>query len=238
MRRPNTFVWGRFGDRSGMILGTEMQLLIAEQHDLALEGLRVILRRLGSDDAILAYNHFADALEAATNRDLGLVVLDLNLPGMNGVSGVEVFRSYFPDPPIVVLASVYQRRDVVAALRHGAAGFVPKSLRAEAMLNAFRLVLSGERFVPAAMLSDDQLDQPGLGAASGERSNGALHRLTGREEDVLGRLLEGLSNKEIGRALDIREVTVKLHLRSIYRKLGAKNRAQAVKITLQSGWEA
>lgn len=214
-----------------------MQFLIADDHDLVTVGLQALLARLGPENRILTHSHFADALEAARGQDLDLVVLGQGLPGMEGVKGVKVFRSYFPDPRVVFLARRFQRHDALTALRFGAAGLIPLSLKAEAMVNAFRLILSGERYVPAEIVSDQALEDSHSSRAE-DRSDHPLRRLTEREEDVLGRLLEGLSNKEIGRCLDIQEVTVKLHLRSIYRKLAVKNRAQAIRLAFEAGWRA
>jgi len=212
-----------------------MRILIAEDHELILEGLKVVLRRLGADTTIRACRAFADALAAAKEDDFDLVLLDRDLPGMNGIAGVEVFRAYFPAPRVVVLADQVRRHEVLEAIRYGAMGFVPRTLGVEALLSALGLVLSGERFVPADLLSAEVLPGPGHELPDAAR-DGSFRALSGREADVLERLLDGLTNKEIGRALDIQEVTVKLHLRSVYRKLGVKNRAQAVGRALKSGW--
>jgi DNA-binding NarL/FixJ family response regulator len=134
----------------------------------------------------------------------------------------------------VVLADEVRRAEVQAALRCGAEGFLPRSLGADAFLNAIRLVLSGESYVPAGLLAAERLS--GSGPAPAGAAAEAFEALTGRESDVLEQLLDGLTNKEIGRALDIQEITVKLHLRGVYRKLGVKNRAQAVARTLAAGW--
>ncbi len=215
--------------------GAPLRILVAEDHDLILEGLKVVLRRLGADVTIRTCADFADALEAAKQDDFELVLLDRGLPGMNGVAGVEVFRGYFPKPRIAVLADRVRRPEVLEAVRHGAAGFLPTTLGAEALLSAVRLVLSGERYIPAELLAAEVLPRSGREPPGGAEDD-SFQRLTEREADVLERLLEGLTNKEIGRALAVQEITVKLHLRSVYRKLGVKNRAQAVARTLMSGW--
>ena len=212
-----------------------MRILIAETHDLILEGLKVVLRRLGTDVTVEACSAFADALEAAKRDDFDLVLLDLDLAGMNGAAGVEVFRAHFPAPLVVVLADRVRRTEVLEAIRHGAAGFLAKSLGSEALLSAIGLVRSGERYVPAELLSPEASPRSGRGSADGVE-DGRFRALTEREADVLERLLDGLTNKEIGRVLDVQEITVKHHLRGVYRKLGAKNRAQAVSCALSSGW--
>ena len=213
-----------------------MRLLIADDHELVRHGLKLVLGKIEPDITFLECGDYPGALELAEqNQDLDLVVLDLNMPGMNGFSGVESFCSRFPSIPILVISGYYRRSDVVAAFECGAAGFVPKTLGSGAMVNAFRLVLSGEKFLPADLLSDDSSNLDRLAVRGAERDN-PLRQLSGREREVLNGVLEGLTSKEIGRNLKIQEVTVKLHLRSIYRKIGARNRAQAVKIALSSEW--
>lgn len=211
-----------------------MRILIAEHTELFLEGLKVVLQRLDGQVAATACTSFADALEAARYAEFDLVLLDRGLPGMDGIAGIAVFRAHFPAPRLVVLADEVRRAEVLAAMKHGASGFLPKDLSAESFLNAVRLVLSGESYVPAGLLSAERLGGPRPGPANAAVAS--FETLTGREADVLEQLLEGLTNKEIGRVLHIQEITVKLHLRGVYRKLRVKNRAQAVARTLSAGW--
>ncbi len=207
-----------------------MQILIADDHDLVRDGLKPILMKLGPEVSILECANFPDALELVSrNSDIDLVVLDLRMPGMDGTNGIAVFRQHHANTRVMIMSGYYRRRDVVDALRHGAVGFIPKTLGSEAMLNAFRLVLAGEKFIPADLLPADG-DRTEIQAA-----DATINQLTARERDVLGKLLEGLPNKGIARQLDIQEVTVKLHLRNVYRKLGASNRAHAVKIAIGLG---
>ncbi len=211
-----------------------MQILIAERTEIFLEGLKATLQRLDGRVVVTAFAAFADALEAAKDTEFDLVLLDRALPGMDGIAGVEVFRGYFPAPRLVVLADEVRRTEVQAALRFGADGFLLKSLGADSFLNAIRLVLSGESYVPAELLSAERLTGPRSGPANA--ASAVFEALTGREADVLEQLLEGMTNKEIGSALDVQEITVKLHLRGVYRKLGVRNRAQAVARTLTAEW--
>ena len=139
----------------------------------------------------------------------------------------------------MVMSGYYRHKDVVAALQAGAAGFVPKSLNRQALVSAFRLVLSGQKFFPADLLfpEDDQKQRDLEDPTSKRAPNGPFNTLSGREREVVSQLLQGLTNKEIARQLNIQEVTVKLHLSNIYRKIGAKNRAQAVKLAFDFGFE-
>lgn len=218
--------------------GTDMRLLIADDHDLVREALKLVLGKLDPNAIVMECGDYQEALALAEqHEDLDLAILDLNMPGMAGLAGIEAFRTRFPSTPTLVLSGYYRRQDVVEVLKNGAMGFVPKTLGSEAMLNAFRLVLSGEKFIPSELLADDGADPNELVGLTGrEKREDPLEVLTAREREVLEKLLEGLTNKEIGRDLGIEEVTVKLHLRSVYRKIGAKNRAQAVKIALSYKW--
>jgi len=210
-----------------------MRVLIADDHDLVRDGLKPILGKLASDVTVFECANLYDAVKIAEQeRELDLIVLDLRMPGMNGTEGVEVFRRKCPNLPVLIMSGYYRRQDVVDSLQRGAVGFMPKTLGSEAMLNALRLIMSGEKFIPSDLLPDANGE-----SADTAEGGGALKLLTERERDVLGKLVEGLPNKAIARELHIQEVTVKLHLRNIYRKLGATNRAHAVKIAFGMGWE-
>lgn len=215
-----------------------MRILIADDHEVVLEGLKVLLQRLGPENSVVACSDFASTLEAATKGEpFDLVILDLHMPGADGIRGVETFLFYCPDPPLVVMSGRYERNEILESLRRGAAGFLPKTLKVEVMINALRLVLAGEKFIPADILAAGESALGRSESTHDRRAQAALSLLTLREADVLEQLLDCLSNTEIGRALDIREVTVKLHLRSVYRKLGVKNRTQAVKFVLDAQWQ-
>ncbi len=208
------------------------------------EGLKLVLQRMVTDpsaigcEQIIECESFPAALEhVAGAGDIDLALLDLRMPGMNGVEGVSEFHERFPDVPIVVISGRYGREDILAAFDKGAAGFVPKNMSNEALTGAIRLVLSGERYVPPVTLSVTDMQfvsSHGTDDVLGETN--PLRQLTNREWEVLTELIQGLQNKVIANNLNIREVTVKLHLMKIYRKLGVANRTQAVKTALDFGW--
>lgn len=215
-----------------------MRILIADDHRLVLEATRSILMKIEETVEVVPCGSFEEALAAAEeNASLDLVVLDLRMPGMHGVEGVRDFRSRFPDTPVVILSGQYHVEDILKAFGYGAAGFIPKTASVQTLVSAFKLILSGQKYVPGEVLSAMQNKQISLaGIGDHEKELEPLQRLTPREHEALDLLIEGQSNKEIARALGIQEVTVKLHMRNIFRKLGAANRTQAVRIALQSGW--
>ncbi len=161
------------------------------------------------------------------------------MPGMNGLSGLTVMRQKHPEIPVVILSGSVKRSDVLNALEHGASGYLPKTLSGKSLINALRLIMSGEKYIPSALLEDDGSNtRPGEIDLDGLAPDNPLRQLTNREREVLALLTKGLSNKEIAKQLTVREITVKVHLTGIFKKLGAANRTQAVKIAMQLGWEA
>ena len=197
-----------------------MRILIADDHDLVRDALKQVFTGLDDNVEILECGSFPEAVTlAAQGENLDLAVLDLRMPGMAGPANIGEFCRQFPQIPTIVLSGYYRRQDVVDSFRNGAAGFVPKTLNKEAMLNAMRLVLSGGKYIPDDLLPDVTAESGGTEKPVGDQARDAFGgELTTREEEVLAIMCRGLSNKAIGRELGIEEVTVKLHLRKIYQK--------------------
>ena len=218
-----------------------MNTLIADDHALVLEGLKFVLQKLGSDVNVQKRSDLPTAMKlaaelAADGVALDLAILDFCMPGMNGSAGVETFCTRFSDTPVIVLSGHHRRQDVRECFRRGASGFIPKALGTKAVLNAIQIVLEGGKFDPTDILSEHLEDDGSQHTDPTRDAHIPLRRLTERERDVLDELVNGLPNKTIAKNLDIQEVTVKLHLWQIYRKLDVENRVQAVKIALEFGW--
>lgn len=220
-----------------------MRILFADDHTLVREGIRPFLNELDGDVEVVEADTLPSAMACAEEAgDLDLILLDLKMPGMNGFNGITEFSQSHPGVPIVILSGHYNRKDVIAALDHGVSGYIPKNIGGMAMVNALRLVLAGEKYLPSEAFSDTSTNEdasilepqsPPYG--SGE-PDPKFKTLTPRESEILRLLVDGLTNKQIAINLNLQEITVKIHVRNIYRKIGASNRAQAVKITLESGW--
>lgn len=220
-----------------------MKILVADDHNLVREGLRPFLEELEPGVEIFEADSFDEAFRiAGKTADLNLVLMDLKMPGMNGFDGLIKMCKEFKNLPVVILSGHFNRHDVLEAIEHGAVGYIPKTISGSSMINALRLVLSGEKYIPSAAFqenSEDSDDSPiGKNGAGKSIKDGPLSRLSDRESEILGHLIEGNTNKEIARKLGLQEITVKVHLRNIYRKMDASNRAQAVRIALQNGWQA
>jgi len=208
-----------------------MRILLADDHDLVRDTIEEFLKRLAEDLQVHHAATLPQTLDVVRKAgDLDLILLDLRMPGMNGLAGLKAVQAESGSVPIVILSGETNPETIRNALQAGAAGFVPKTMRGTTMLSALRLVLAGERYVPDILLSE-----PAAPTDAGAGDKG-LASLTRRERDVMRLLVEGLPNKEIGRRLKIEVVTVALHLRSIYRKLGVSSRTQAVRMALEQGW--
>jgi two-component system nitrate/nitrite response regulator NarL len=202
-----------------------MKLLIVDDHPIVREGLAAFLEQLGPDTAVLQAGDATRALAlAAEHADLDVVILDLGLPGLDGLSAIAEFGRARPELPVIVLSASEDAQQARAALARGALGYVPKSASRHALVSAIRLVLNGEIYVPPLVLGDSAAPKP---AAHAVRTNSGRPLLTDRQIDVLKRLSEGQSNKTIARDLDLSEKTVKVHVTAIFRALNVINRTQA-----------
>ena len=201
-----------------------MKILLADDHDLVRDALGALLVKDEPAIELVSVSDLPAAMEAFQNEGpFEVVILDLRMPGMDGLSGAERMVRLAGDTPVVIMSGSAQPADVQAALRIGVRGFVPKTLAGKSLVNAVRLVASGEVYVPLEFLT-----RPAAG-----RDDAA--GLSERERDVLVELRRGRSNKEIARSLEIAETTVKLHLRSISDKLNARNRTEIVIRAIDAG---
>lgn len=208
-----------------------MKLLIVDDHAIVREGLAAMLRQAGPDTTVLQASDGAEGLRLAdAHPDLDLVFLDLQMPGIDGLSAVPEFGRRRPELPVIVLSSSEDPADVRRALALGALGYVPKSAMPQTLLSALRLVLAGDIYVPPLMLAT-----PEAGPRAGTPGDpGRQASLTERQLEVLKLLSEGLSNKEIGRVLGLSDKTVKAHITVIFKALDVVNRTQAASAARQA----
>ena len=213
------------------------KLLIIDDHPLVLEGLRLVLGALDESTEIVVANNAAQGLAmAAQHADLSLVLLDLNLPGMHGSQALTHFVQRFPFLPVVILSASENYEDMQAALHSGAMGYISKASRREVMIQAIKLVLAGGVYLPPELLRGPTLQGVGVPATSEDREE-AVSRLglTPRQLDVLRYVIEGKSNKEISRALDIAEATTKAHVTAVFKALNVDNRTKAASMASRLG---
>ncbi len=207
------------------------RVLIVDDHSLVRDGLRSIFIDAFPACTILE----ADCLEAAlrTLTDQGnvdLVLLDLNIPDVSHLSGLEALRDGFPATPVVMVSGVTDRKTVRDALAAGAAGFVPKSLKRAAIVDALMQVLSGEIFMP-------ELEGDDSAAAEEDLIRTRIASLTPQQRVVLGHLVAGLLNKQIAYELDVSMTTIKAHVSAILQKMNGFSRTQAVIMANKIGFK-
>ncbi len=194
-----------------------MRILVADDHDLVRETIaaflekeqRVSVTQVSTLDQALAEIKKAGPFE--------LVLLDYTMPGMNGLSGLERALTANGGSPVALISGTANKEVAEKALKLGAAGFLPKTMAAKSMVNAVRFMAVGEIYAPLDFMTAE------------EEINSASN-LTPREMQVLKGLCDGKANKEIARDTELQEVTVKLHVKNLCRKLGARNRTHAAMI--------
>lgn len=195
-------------------------ILIADDHPLFRTALLQSIQ--------MAFNHTqlleADSLDTLLrllnqDEDIDLLLLDLKMPGTNGMSGLIQLRSEYPDLPIVVISASEEIAIVSQVKHYGAFGFIPKSSDMKTLIAALKQVLEGSPYFPESAL----IDTPSFDDVA-ER----IASLTPQQYKVLSMLSDGLLNKQIAYELHVSEATIKAHLTAIFRKLDVKNRTQAV----------
>ena len=205
-----------------------MRLLFADDHPMFLDAVREHLSRAFPDIEIQSAANLDEVSKKLTdNEEFDLVVLDFSMPGMDGTSGVKNLRETFPELAIAVTSGVAKTRDVKAVLDLGAQGYLPKTLTGSAYAGALRVIAEGGTYVPVETMQ-------ALANEAADRKVNA-EGLTPREIEVLEGIADGKPNKQIARDLDIHEVTVKLHARSIFKKIGVQNRSQAAVVARERG---
>jgi two-component system, NarL family, nitrate/nitrite response regulator NarL len=204
-----------------------MRILLADDHHLVREAIATYLTRAAPDISCVEAADFPQVRERlAADSSFDLIILDYRMPGMNGLGGLDEVKSRLPDARVAIMSGVMDADDAERALERGAAGVIMKNLRGTALLTALRLMAAGETYVPAAVLN----------ALPGRHvSRPSFDNLTPREMDCIEQLVRGSPNREIAACLAIAEVTVKLHLNSAFKKMGARNRSDAVRIAMLQG---
>jgi len=204
-----------------------MNILLVDDHPLLRSGMRFLLRSLDASLEMDEASSCAQALEHVAGRNYDLILLDLNMPGLNGLDALAALRDAASDMPLVVLSGETDPRVVRAAIEGGAMGYIPKSSMPEVLIQALRLVLAHGVYLPPLVL-DAAYATPAPAPALPQCASTVLPGLTPRQMDVLRLVIRGKANKDIARELDLSEGTVKAHLSAVFQALDVHSRTEAV----------
>ncbi len=210
------------------------RVVLVDDHEMARRGLEAML--VGADwiEVVGEASDCAGAVEAVERLVPDLVLLDIRMPGTDGLACLDRIKA-LEQPAAVVMVTLYDdRRYVLEAIRRGAAGYVLKDASTDELITTLRLVAEGQLAVPPQLLRE-ALAEPKPTEALGPSDRAAALNLTPRELDVLRHVANGQTNKEIGGDLGISEDTVKKHVQNIIWKLRSADRTQAAIIALRAG---
>lgn len=205
------------------------EILIADDHPLFRSALQQALTLgLGPDVRLVEAASIAELeLRLGEKGDWDLVLLDLNMPGAYGFSGLVLLRGQYPQIPVVMISAQEEAAVVARAREFGASGFIPKSSPLETIQQAVQQVLDGDAWWPP------QSGTAGSVSAEAKAASAGLASLTPQQFRVLTMVCEGLLNKQIAFELSVSEATIKAHVTAIFRKLGVRTRTQAALLLQQ-----
>jgi NarL family two-component system response regulator YdfI len=207
-----------------------IRILIADDHLIIRQGLRLILETESGFELVGEAADGGEAVRLCRNLCPDVVLMDLRMPGMDGLTAIERLRTDQPQIAVVILTTFNEDDLMMRGLRAGAKGYLLKDTGREMLFNVIRAAARGE-----TLLKPDILVRVLSNVAKTNISPDNI-RLTGRELEVLKGVAQGERSKEIALHLGITERTIKAHLASIYNKLGVDNRAAAIALAAQKGW--
>lgn len=195
--------------------------LIADDHGVVRRGLADLVKHKLGFGKILEAENFDEALAHIEDESLALALIDLGMPGLSEPKEMARIRNIRPDLPVAVISGSDDRQDMLECLAAGVHGYLVKNLEDEELIVALTQIMSGQIYAPPELAETHSK----VGTDTGKRP-----KLTPRQKDVLDLLLEGRTNKEIARDLDLSESTIKIHVAALFRALGVRNRVEAVKV--------
>lgn len=212
-----------------------MRVLLADDHALFLEGLRNLLTLRGVQVVGTARNGL-EALEKTLQLRPDIVLMDVRMPGCDGITAARLIKAEWPECKIVMLTTSTEEPDLLEAIRNGASGYLLKSLEAGPFLTYLEGVMRGEAAISrelSAILWKEVASQDDMSMAF--RNHAEEVELTARQIEILQLAAQGLQNKEIAETLSVSEHTVKYHMSEILQRLQVKNRDQAAAFALNKG---
>ena len=207
-----------------------MKVLIADDHALFRDSLSRQMEQINPECIILQASNFNQALKfVESDNKIALVVMDLDMPDMNWQEALKELKAKVPHAKFVVVSGSEDNTTIRKTLEMGVSGYISKRSNPEVLNNALRLILEGGTYLPPSVL------QPTAGTMVQDSQYRTGKTLTHRQNQVLGLVAQGLSNKQIAYEMGVSEATVKLHINALLRSVGATNRTQAVIMAQKMG---
>ena len=205
------------------------QILIADDHPMIREAISGAIAQAFEGSTIDETDSLDSAMAyAAENPDTDLILLDLNMPGMDGLNGIVALRTTYPDIPVVVLSAEEEKSVVLKSITYGAVGFITKSMGRDKITAALEQILDGQIYLPPDIIRKTDDSQHRRRGESPAIDPELISSFTKRQLLVFEHMAKGKSNKEIGYDLNIAETTVKAHVSAILRKLNVHSRLKAI----------
>jgi len=198
-------------------------VLLIDDHALFRTGMKLILTQVGQVSSVTEASSIKEAFGLASN-DFDIILLDIQMPGLNGIDGIKPLKEKFGNTPIVILSASTEANDANKAKQLGASGFMNKASAADEMISRIQRILKGETCFGNYDCGNDV-----------DLTEKVSSKLTTRQIEVLIHLCEGKPNKLIARKLDMSENTVRVHVSAILNTLGASNRTEAILIAQREG---
>lgn len=211
-----------------------IRVLIVDDHTLFRSGIKLLLERQEGFEVVGEAGDGLEGVKRAKQLKPDIVLLDLHMPGTNGLQAIPLLREEAPHSQIIMLTVSEDADDLLEALRAGARGYLLKNIETDFLLDSIRRAASGESVMSQQMAGKlaDAMRTPQKDNAVSEHSPA---KLTPREREIIAMLARGASNKEIARILDLAESTVKIHVQGILRKLNLASRVQAAVYAVEHG---
>jgi two-component system, NarL family, nitrate/nitrite response regulator NarL len=205
-------------------MNTAIRVLIVDDHPMVAEGIQSILESYDDIEVVGCLSNGAEAVEKASKIHPDVILMDLNMPGMGGLSATEMILERAPDIRILILSMHDSPEYISTALNHGAMGYVLKDVPTDEIKQAIEAVMQGQQYLCT-----------GAKGSLTPKEGDTREALTGREQTILLELAQGRSNKEVALALDISVRTVETHRKNIKRKLGISSTAGLTRYALEHG---
>jgi two-component system nitrate/nitrite response regulator NarL len=218
-------------------MSERIRILLVDDHALFRSGVRSLIQKVDEFEIVGEAGDGLEGAKRAKQLKPDVVLLDLHMPGINGLESLKLIHEGDPTIHVLMLTVSEESDDLMRCLRAGATGYLLKNIEVATLTDAIRMASRGEFVISPRLMGALLGAQREVPNADRARPNDAIvDRLSQRERDVLGFLAKGQSNKEIARALDLAESTVKIHVQSILKKLELSSRVQAAVFAVEHGF--